>query len=181
MQAQTLSSQPTYNQFVASCGGREIAIVRDDPLYQSLMAETVLMWVRAGFEINYRPERIPDAQPGTLTTSVPIKPTNPKRAYTRHSSKVVEFPTWSMGDRVYLNWSCLDEERRTHLSSLRTTTGTIELITREADQPIGVRFNDDPELIWFNATELSKAPVIDIDPKSKAQRGRRRAVQDDVI
>jgi hypothetical protein len=67
---------------------------------------------------------------------------------------------WTVGDKCYLAWSRLDEDQRRHLTSYCTSVGRIEEIHSGLglQKAFGVRFNEDPKLLWLKLREIARAP-----------------------
>lgn len=66
-------------------------------------------------------------------------------------------PKWEVGDGVYLAWSMLDDDQKLRLSMYRTTRGEV-IAKRTGIASTGVRFNGDPEPVWFKAICLARVP-----------------------
>ncbi len=158
------------NRYIASSGGGQIAMIHDDPEYPALVKDTLAFWLQRGLMIHM--ESITPA-------AKPVKPAAPvKRPYHRKQAAVVK-PShkakpaepdkysvikgnWKKGDKVYLNWLELPDANRVHLSQYRNAVGIVEEFRggRGVRNTVGVRFNDDPELVWLAPKMCSNSPEV---------------------
>lgn len=152
------------NQFVLSTPmGERYATLVDLPLTRAGEA-MVIGALRDGFAISYEhngttPAVHREASPVATKPPRVVKPgkPGPKPKAAAAAPSVIDMP--SAGDSVYLAWSGLDETMRLRLSQYRTTKGIV-VETRVGRRPVAVRFNSDPELIWFERRELARVPEV---------------------
>lgn len=146
------------NQYIATLSGTLIASIFDSVDHHPCVMETVDTWLRHGLSVQLRRDK-------PVTVIAPIKPANPTPKKARKTlHKLIARPDWNTGDTVYLCWSRLPVDPRLHLSQYRHVKGNVENFRSGAGvtKTVGVRFGDDPELIWLRPTELVSTPEVDL-------------------
>lgn len=133
-------------QFIATIHGEQIATLADHPDLAYTIASLVCEWIRAGWQISYQ------ADPVTVQEQ-PSEPAPQKKRLGRPRHSLPE------SHRVYLKWSCLNQEQRLTLSQYRTTAAVV--VEKRHAVGTAVRFDDNAELVWLPGRCLSRVPEID--------------------
>ena len=128
---------------------------------------TLIMALREGFTVTFEkngttPESKRAAAP--VATRAPRvakrgKPgPKPKKAVVFKSTNPAD-DKYHVGDTVYLAWSEIEAKNQVRMSQYRTTKGVV-VEFQSGFRSIGVRFNGDPETIWFKRVELARVPEV---------------------
>ena len=150
------------NIYIASYSGTDIAHVNAvDDLHQCVMT-TVDTWLQAGLTVTLRRDTPVVAAPTVAPKPVIAPKPAPKKA-PKAPSKAAK-TEWRQGATVYLCWSQLPLDPKTHLSAYRHAKGIVETFRGGpgVTKTVGVRFGGDPELTWLRPTELTATPEVDL-------------------
>ena len=154
-------NKETMNKYIATLDGEQIGQINDSVELHPIVMQTITTWLEHGLLIQL--------QKDTMTTIKPVafvKPAKPaKPAKSAKKNKPVEIESigdWSLSDKVYLKWDALPTYEIAHLSQYRNAQGVIGDFRRGAGirKTVGVRFNSDPELTWFQPGELTRTMEV---------------------
>ena len=164
------------NIYIASYSGTDIAHVNAvDDLHQCVMT-TVDTWLQAGLTVTLRRDTpvvaVPTVAPKPVIAPKPApkqpikaKPAKMPTAKHTHYVRVDSLPDckWSTGDAAYMKWSVLPVETKTHLSQYRMVRGIVSEFRcgNGVTKQVGIKFNGDPECVWFRVNELTDSPEVD--------------------
>ena len=149
------------NQYIATLDGIQLGQINDMADNHTIVMDTLNIWLRAGAAVQLKQ----NGAPATLKLIDP-KPAAPKPA----PKKAPKAPSkaakteWRQGATVYLCWSQLPLDPKTHLSAYRHAKGIVETFRGGpgVTKTVGVRFGGDPELTWLRPTELTATPEVDL-------------------
>lgn len=155
------------NQFILNTPqGERYATLADLPLTRA--GELMLIGaLRDGFAVAYEtngtaPAVHREASPVATRASRVVKRGKPGRKPKNSVALLATNPAgdkYAIGDTVYLAWHEIELKLQVRLSQYRMTKGTVAEI-QSGFRSVGVRFNGDPELIWFKRRELSRTPEV---------------------
>ena len=154
------------NKYIATLDGEQIGQINDSVELHPIVMQTITTWLEHGLLIQL--------QKDTMTTTKPVskpiafvKPADKRGPYKKAKPEPKPEPIdhigdWSLSDKVYLKWDALPTYEIAHLSQYGNVQGVIGDFRRGAGvrKTVGVRFNSDPELTWFQPGELTRTMEV---------------------
>jgi len=154
------------NTYIASLNSMTIGTIVDTPDHHSVVMDTLSVWLQAGASVHLSrngvtaPVKVVEPAPVAVAVARPA----PKKVMKKHAPKAKSDPAsiWSIDDTVYLKWSALAYDIQVHLSTYRQSKGVVADFRMGigAQKTVGVRFGNDPELIWLRPAELVGSPEV---------------------
>lgn len=153
-----VNAAPPIGYFVCSNSGFEIARFADSAFLDPVAHLFPL--VRSGCTLSYENLAMPVMVP---TKTVELKSTfaqrkrDPKATKTAKQPRSKGSPKWEQGDTVYLNWPSIASHRRTNLTTVRMSKGTVHEFRggQGIRTTVGVQFGKPPDLLWLSPDDLS--------------------------